>query len=146
MIPPVVKFKKLDDAAQIPDYQHSGDSGMDLRSLYPDLISPGEIAMISTGLSVQLPANFEGQIRPRSGLAAKFGVTVLNSPGTVDFGYTGELKVLLINHSKKDFEIKAGDRIAQFVICPVAQAYILTIDDIEASSRGSGGFGSTGVS
>lgn len=107
-------------------------------------LAPGKTAMVPTGLSMALPQGFEAQIRPRSGLAAKFGVTVLNSPGTVDSDYRGEVKVILINHGPEAFEINRGDRIAQMVIAPVTQGILQETDALPDTERGEGGFGSTG--
>lgn len=145
---PVVKFKKLTESATIPTYAHESDSGMDLYSDQYRILAPKSRALISTGLSMVLPEGYEGQIRPRSGLANQCGITVLNSPGTIDCGYRGEIKVLLINHSTLDFQINKGLRIAQLVIAPIKQAQIEVIEDADElpkSDRGTNGWGSTGA-
>ena len=110
----------------------------------PLILPPGKYAMVPTGLAIALPPGFEAQVRPRSGLAAKHGVTVLNSPGTVDADYRGEINVILINHGEAPFPIRRGERIAQMVIAPVTQAQLVAVTSLSATDRGSGGFGSTG--
>ena len=139
-----IKVLKLADTAQLPAYAHEGDSGMDLCAIAPTQIPPGETALIKTGLAIELPAGTEAQVRPRSGLALKHAVTVLNTPGTVDAGYRGEIAVILINHGKQIFHVEAGMRIAQMVICPVIRANIEFATALSDSHRGQGGFGSTG--
>ena len=132
----------------LPSYQSAGAAGLDLLAAVPQdaplELAPGSYAMIPTGLTIALPSGFEAQVRPRSGLAAKHGVTVLNSPGTVDADYRGEVCVLLINHGKEGFTIRRGERIAQMVIAPVVQAQLAVVTAIAPTARGSGGFGSTG--
>lgn len=130
----------------LPQYETSLSAGMDLRAnlTEPTVLQPGERALISTGLSIALPAGFEAQIRPRSGLAFKNGVTVLNSPGTIDADSRGEIKVLLINHGATDFVIHDGERIAQMVIAAYSQVNWELSMELDTTSRGSGGFGSTG--
>lgn len=132
----------------LPRQQTSGAAGLDLAAaLGPDEvmeIAPGDYAMIPTGLAIALPEGYEAQIRPRSGLAAKFGITVLNSPGTVDADYRGEIKVLLINHGKASFAIRRGERIAQMVIAPVSAVELIEMETLDATQRGAGGHGSTG--
>ncbi|MEO1927689.1 MAG: dUTP diphosphatase [Nautiliaceae bacterium] len=140
-----LKIKKLNQEALIPSYQTKEAAGFDLHSVDEVVIKKGERKLISTGLAFEIEKGYEVQIRPRSGLAFKHGVSVLNSPGTIDSDYRGEIKVLLINLGDKDFEIKKGDRIAQAVIAPVVQAKILEVDELSSTERGSGGFGSTGV-
>jgi len=140
-----LKIKKLNQEALIPSYQTEEAAGFDLHSVDEVIIKKGERKLISTGLAFEIEKGYEVQIRPRSGLAFKHGVSVLNSPGTIDSDYRGEIKVLLINLGDKDFEIKKGDRIAQAVIAPVVQAKILEVDELSSTERGSGGFGSTGV-
>jgi len=136
---------------QDPEYQTAGSSGFDLRANLekPMTLASGETAIVPTGLFFEIPDNFEIQVRPRSGLAAKHGITVLNSPGTIDADYRGELKVILINHSKEDFVIEHGERIAQAVISTVTAKNIINlvrVDSIdENTERGAGGFGSTGT-
>lgn len=118
---------------------------MDLRSVEDLVLPPGKRSLIRTGLVMALPAGYEAQVRPRSGLALKHGVTVLNSPGTIDAGYRGEVGVILANHGEAPFEIKSGDRIAQLVIASVVSATVVEVAELAASERGEGGFGSTGV-
>lgn len=133
----------------LPAYETAGAAGMDLRAAVPEgeplTLRPGDRFPVQTGLAFALPEGFEGQVRPRSGLAAKAGVTCLNSPGTVDSDYRGEVKVILINHGPEDFVIRRGDRIAQLVIAPVAQAAWDEVETLDETKRGHGGFGSTGV-
>ena len=132
----------------LPAYETAGSAGMDLRAAVaqdaPVTLKPGQRDMIPTGLAIALPPGFEAQVRPRSGLAAKNGVTCLNSPGTVDSDYRGEVKVILVNLGKEDFVIRRGDRIAQMVIAPVTQAAWLEVRSLDGTARGAGGFGSTG--
>ena len=130
----------------VPQYQTPGSAGCDLTSAEKYTLKPGEYYLFKTGIYLEIPDGYEGQIRPRSGLALKHGVTVLNAPGTIDSDYRGEVKVLLINHSKKDFEVSNGDRIAQLVFSKVEQAQFVLKNDVSSTDRGSGGFGSTGVS
>lgn len=139
-----VKIKKLDSKAVIPVYQTEEAAGFDLHSIEDKVLQAQERALIKTGLSVALPSGSELQIRPRSGLALKHGITVLNSPGTVDSDYRGEVMVLLINHGTEAFEIKVGERIAQGVVAHVTQAMFEEVDDLDQTVRGAGGFGSTG--
>lgn len=131
-----------------PAYQSADAAGLDLLAAIPAetplLLQPGKHAMVPTGLSIALPRGFEAQVRPRSGLAAKHGITVLNSPGTVDADYRGEINVLLINHGDAPFPILRGERIAQMVIAPVVQAQLVAVTTLSETDRGSGGFGSTG--
>lgn len=133
----------------LPKYETDGAAGMDLLAAVaeeaPVTIEPGKRAMVPTGLAIALPLGFEAQVRPRSGLAAKHGLTVLNSPGTVDCDYRGEVKVILINLGDEAFTIKRGERIAQMVIAPVTQAKWEERDSLSETARGAGGFGSTGV-
>ena len=132
----------------LPAYQSADAAGLDLVAAVPDdapmVLAPGKHAMIPTGLTIALPSGYEAQVRPRSGLAAKHGVTVLNSPGTVDADYRGEIGVLLINHGDAPFPIRRGERIAQMVIAPVVQVEFVPSASLPATDRGSGGFGSTG--
>ncbi|MBP5228362.1 MAG: dUTP diphosphatase [Kiritimatiellae bacterium] len=139
-----VSFKRLNPQATLPTYAHPGDAGMDLCACEQTLILPGERKLVHTGLAMALPPGTEGQVRPRSGLALKHGVTVLNAPGTIDEGYRGELCVILINHGDQPFAIEPGMRIAQLIIAPVARAAIELCDALPESDRGTGGFGSTG--
>lgn len=133
----------------LPSYESDGAAGMDLRAALGDgeslTLAPGAQAMVPTGLAMALPVGYEAQVRPRSGLAAKHSVTVLNSPGTIDSDYRGEVKVLLINHGSSPFKIERGERIAQMVIAPVTQGIWTKVDALSQTDRGAGGFGSTGV-
>lgn len=140
-----LKIKKLTKTAITPCYAHQNDAGLDLFSDESRILAPGEFGMIKTGIAIGLMPGTEAQIRPRSGLAAKHGITVLNSPGTVDEGYRGEICVILINHSKIDFEIKNGMKIAQMVIAPVMKVKTEEKDELSITKRGEGGFGSTGI-
>ena len=140
----VLKIKKLSEDAIIPFYAHPGDAGLDLFSVEEVTIEPGKRKLVATGISIELPKNTEAQVRPRSGLALKYGVTVLNSPGTIDEGYRGEIKVILINHGEEAFKINKGDKIAQMVIMPVLTVGIEEVEILNDSERGEGGFGATG--
>lgn len=140
-----VKFRKINPSAILPSYAHPGDAGMDLCSVEELVIPSGGRAMVHTGLSMMLPLGYEAQVRPRSGLALKRGVTVLNSPGTIDEGYRGEICVILANFGEEPFAIGKGDRIAQMVIAPCTRAEIVQVDALDDTERGVGGFGSTGV-
>jgi dUTP pyrophosphatase len=132
----------------LPAYQTAEAAGLDLMAAVansePITLAPGQYALVPTGLAIALPPAHEAQVRPRSGLAAKHGVTVLNSPGTIDADYRGEIKVILINHGAAPFVIKRGERIAQMVIAPVVQAALVPVATLSATGRGAGGFGSTG--
>ncbi|RMH55747.1 MAG: dUTP diphosphatase [Candidatus Hydrogenedentota bacterium] len=145
--PPVkVRVKRLYPEARIPEPAHFGDSGVDLRSCIEDIsLPPGQRAIIPTGLAFEIPVGYEIQIRPRSGLAAKKGLTCLNAPGTIDSGYRGEVKVILYNSSRENVLIRKGDRIAQAVLARVERIEWEETDALTESSRGTGGFGSTGV-
>jgi dUTP pyrophosphatase len=140
-----VKILKLHDLAVVPEYKHDGDSGLDLYSIEEQILQPGDVKLIQTGIAIELPEGTEAQIRPRSGLALKHSVTVLNTPGTVDASYRGEIGVILINHGKNPFHVQQGMRIAQMVITPVIKAEIEQVNSLDETTRGSGGFGSTGV-
>ena len=141
-----VLMKKLSHKAPIPNYNTEGSSGMDLMALTEDkiVIKPNKSALVPTGLSVAIPNDTEIQIRPRSGLAAKSSISVLNTPGTIDSDYRGELKVILFNHGDKEFIINNGDRIAQMVLVPILKVQFEEVQDLPETIRGSGGFGSTG--
>ena len=142
-----ILIKRLSKDVALPKYETDGSSGLDLAA-YTDKqikILPGKSEIISTGLAVAIPKNFEIQIRPRSGLAAKSQISVLNTPGTIDADYRGELKVILINLSDKVFVVEKGLRIAQMVLCPVVKATLKEVTDLENTERGSGGLGSTGI-
>lgn len=144
-----VDLKQLPHGAdfQLPDYATAQSAAVDLQAAIDDtlVIAPGKRAMVETGIAIALPAGFEAQVRPRSGLAAKNGVTVLNSPGTIDADYRGEIKVILINHGDEAFTIERGMRIAQLVVAPVTQVAWNAVADLDETARGAGGFGSTGV-
>jgi dUTP pyrophosphatase len=142
-----ILIKRLSKNIPLPKYETEGSSGMDLAANIEQAIEikPGKSVIIPTGLALSIPKNYEIQIRPRSGLASKNQVSVLNTPGTIDADYRGELKVILINLSDKIFKIEKGLRIAQMVLCPVIKAVLKEVDELEETKRGSGGFGSTGV-
>jgi dUTP pyrophosphatase len=144
-----ILIKKLEHAKNLPlpNYESVSAAGMDLRAanLEPIVIDPGKRILIPTGLKIALPEGYEAQIRPRSGLAIKSGITMLNTPGTIDADYRGEVKVIAINHGKDKFVVKHGDRIAQMVIAPVVQFPVVEVDELNETDRGEGGFGSTGV-
>ena len=142
-----ILIKRLSKNIPLPKYETDGSSGMDLAANIDQEIeiNPGKSAVIPTGLAVSIPKNYEIQIRPRSGLAAKNQISVLNTPGTIDADYRGELKVILINLSEKKFKVEKGLRIAQMVLCPVVKAILKEVDELEETKRGSGGFGSTGI-
>jgi dUTP pyrophosphatase len=147
---PTIPIRRLPHAQglPLPAYETGGAAGMDLRAAVADeaplVLKPGAREMVPTGLAFAVPAGFEAQVRPRSGLAAKAGITCLNTPGTIDSDYRGEVKVILINLGPEDFTIRRGDRIAQLVIAPVVQAQWQEVADLDETSRGAGGFGSTG--
>ena len=146
-----VTFKLLPhfDGLEVPAYESDAAAGVDLRAAVekdaPIELKPGERVLVPTGLAMELPDNFEAQIRPRSGLAIKNGITALNSPGTIDADYRGEVKIILINHGQEIFTIERGMRIAQMVIAPIVQARFHVSDELSETKRGTGGFGSTGV-
>ena len=137
--------RRIDPAAQLPTYAHPGDAGMDVRSIEELTLQPGDRALVHTGLVFQLPPDAEAQVRPRSGLALKHGVTVLNSPGTIDAGYRGEIGVILINLGREPFKVEVGMKIAQVVVARVDFAEVEEVSVTDATERGTGGFGSTGV-
>jgi dUTP pyrophosphatase len=137
------------EGLDLPEYESKGAAGMDLRAAIeegaPLVLAPGKRALVPTGFVFEIPEGFEGQVRPRSGLAFKHGITCLNSPGTIDSDYRGEVKVLLVNLGEEDFTVTRGMRIAQILIAPVSQARVVEIAEASETSRGAGGFGSTGV-
>lgn len=143
---PIVKFIKTCPEAKLPEYAegHTTDSGADIFASEHYFIGSGEIVMVATGLKIELPAGYEGQVRSKSGLAAKYGVHVLNSPGTIDEGYRGDLKVILRNAGKTTFEINPGDKIAQLVVAPYIQVRFEAVEALSETDRGENGFGSTG--
>ncbi len=140
-----IKYIPLREGAHIPQKAHEDDAGFDLYASEAFLLKAHCYGCVPTALSIELPEGYEAQVRPRSGLAAKHGVTVLNAPGTIDAGYRGEVKVILINHGEEDFEITAGMRIAQLVISPVLPARFVEAVSLAESTRGEGGFGSSGT-
>ena len=140
----VLKVKKLTAGAILPGYAHAGDAGMDLCAIEDADLKPGESRLVRTGIAIELPAGTEAQVRPRSGLALKHGITVLNTPGTIDEGYRGEVGVILINHGRADFAVCKGMKIAQMVIQPVLRVEVKEESALSDTARASGGFGSTG--
>jgi dUTP pyrophosphatase len=144
-----LRVARLRPDASLPSYATEDSAGLDLAACVdePVVIPPSGFARVPTGLALTLPQGFEGQVRPRSGLAAKHGVTVLNAPGTIDADYRGEIQVLLVNHGRESFTITSGDRIAQLVVAPVARVHVEAIEaaELDETTRGAGGFGSTGV-
>ena len=142
-----ILIKRLSKEISLPKYETAGSSGMDLAANIAGNINidPGKTAIIPTGLALSVPKGFEVQIRPRSGLAAKKKISVLNTPGTIDSDYRGEIKVILINLGQEAFKVEKGLRIAQMVVCPVVQAQIKEVEDLSETERGKGGFGSTGI-
>ncbi|MAK12744.1 MAG: dUTP diphosphatase [Candidatus Pelagibacter sp.] len=142
-----VLIKKLNSSVNIPEYKTAGSSGLDLEAFIHEnlILKPNQTVIVPTGLSIAIDNNLEIQIRPRSGLAVKSNISVLNTPGTIDADYRGEIKVILINLGEKDFIIKKGDRIAQMVICPIIKAEIEVVNELPETLRGNSGFGSTGV-
>ena len=145
----VIKIKRLESSTDLPlpDYETEGSSGMDIRASVrePVLMEPGEIKLIPTGMAVSIPPGYEGQIRPRSGLALKHGVGLINSPGTIDSDYRGEIAIIMINWGEKSFTIRRGDRIAQMIISKVHRADLVEVDDLDSTKRGDGGFGHSGI-
>jgi len=143
----IIQLKKLSNSVLIPKYETPGSSGMDIAAHINEsiVINPGERALVPTGFSLAIPKGHEVQIRPRSGLAAKKSITVLNTPGTIDADYRGEIKVILINLGKDKFIVENGERIAQIVVCPIAQVQLEEVKELSETDRGSGGFGSTGT-
>lgn len=140
-----LKIKRINDKAIIPNYAHEGDAGLDLYSVDEIMVSPGERALIHTGIQIELPKNTEAQIRPRSGLALKNGITTLNSPGTIDEGYRGEVGVILINHGNEVFKVEEGMKIAQMVIKPVFKVNVIESNELSNTERSENGFGSSGI-
>ena len=141
-----VLFKRLNQKAKLPSYKTSGSSGMDLMACVdePITIKPNESMLIPTGIAIAIPEDTEVQIRPRSGLAAKSNISVLNTPGTIDSDYRGEIKIILFNHGKEEFVINSNDRIAQMILMPIIKAEFEEVENLPKTLRGSGGFGSTG--
>lgn len=141
----ILQIKKLHPNAILPQYAHPGDAGLDLYAVEAVTLEPGQTGLVATGIAIALPPNSEAQIRPRSGLALKHSLTVLNSPGTIDEGYRGEIKIILINHGSVAFAVTPGMRIAQMVICPVIYATIQEVNELGDTIRGASGFGSSGT-
>ncbi len=144
----ILRVEQLADAQDLPapSYMTEQAAGMDLRAavVAPVTLAPGEFALVPTGIRVAIPAGYEGQVRPRSGLAARHGVTMVNAPGTIDADYRGEVCVVLINHGREPFTVNRGDRIAQLLIAPVAHAQVELVERLDNTARGDGGFGHTG--
>ena len=142
-----ILIKRISSKVQIPKYETSGSSGMDISAFINNeiLLGPSEKKLIPTGIKLKIPEGYEIQIRPRSGLAAKNDVSVLNTPGTIDSDYRGEIKVILFNHGKNNFKVENGLRIAQMVLCPVVKAEMSEVEYLDETDRGEAGFGSTGV-
>lgn len=140
-----VKFKKTHPDAVLPAYAKPGDAGLDVCACEAATLRPGEWCLVRTGLVMELPPGTEAQMRPRSGLALKYGVTLLNTPGTIDEGYRGEVGVILINLGQEEFAVRPGMRVAQMVIAPVLRVETSEVAEVSASARGGGGFGSTGA-
>lgn len=146
MVPNVkIKVRRLHSEVELPKYETTGSVGMDLRSQCSFYLEPGDRVAVPTGLAFEIPEGFEAQIRPRSGLAVKKGVTVINAPGTIDQDYRGEVCVPIVNHGDETVRIDIGDRIAQIVFAPVARAELEEVEELTDTKRGTGGFGSTGV-
>ncbi|AGX44972.1 dUTP diphosphatase [Clostridium saccharobutylicum] len=141
----ILKIRKINDKAILPNYAHEGDAGLDLYAVEGLVLNPGERGLVHTGIQIELPRNTEAQIRPRSGLALKNGITTLNSPGTIDEGYRGEIGVILINHSQEVFKVDQGMKIAQMVIKPVFKVNVVEETELSNSERSERGFGSSGI-
>ena len=140
-----IPIKRLDDRLPVPAHAHAGDGGVDLYAREAVELGPGERAMVATGIAVAIPEGHAGFVTPRSGLAARHGISVVNGPGLVDAGYRGEIKAVLVNLSDETFQIERGDRIAQLVVIPVAVQEFVEVDELPSTGRGAGGFGSTGA-
>ena len=144
---PIIEFHLADKNAKLPSYETTGSAGMDISAILNSNLEPGNREMIRTGLHCAIPVGWQLEVRPRSGLAFRHGISIVNSPGTIDSDYRGEICVILINHSSADFKIEAGDRIAQLVVMPAVQAGMVIakdFDDLSKTERGEGGFGHTG--
>ena len=146
MSEPILEFKRLSSHAQVPAYQSEHAAGLDLHAAIdgPLVIAPGSIELVSCGFAMAIPPGWEAQVRPRSGLATKHGISMPNTPGTIDADYRGEVRVPLINHGKESFTVENGMRVAQMVIAPVARVKVEVVEELDATARGTGGFGSTG--
>ncbi|MEO1340903.1 MAG: dUTP diphosphatase [Cyanobacteria bacterium J06635_13] len=139
-----LKIKLLHESAIMPSYAHPGDAGLDLFAIARQEILPAETRLIKTGIAIALPQGYEAQIRPRSGLALKYSVTVLNSPGTIDAGYRGEIGIIMINHGKKAFLVVPGMKVAQMIVTSFIQTKVIAVKDLDSTTRGERGYGSTG--
>ncbi len=140
-----LKIKKINEKAVIPNYAHEGDAGLDLYAVEKLVLNPGERGLVHTGIQIELPKNTEAQIRPRSGLALKNGITTLNSPGTIDEGYRGEIGVIIINHGQETFVVEEGMKIAQMIVKPVYRVNVVETEELSDSERKANGFGSSGT-
>jgi dUTP diphosphatase len=144
-----LKVKRLsgNEDMALPEYETESASGLDLRAAVKEelAVNPGEIKLVPTGIAVSIPQGYEGQVRPRSGLALRYGIGMVNSPGTIDSDYRGEIGLIVINWGRETFLIRRGDRIAQMVIAPVSKAEVIEVDDLDSTSRGEGGFGHSGI-
>jgi len=146
-VAPVLKLRRVAQRGpplELPSYHSDGAAGLDLRADEACTLAPGERRLVPTGLALELPPGHEGQVRPRSGLAAKHGIGMVNAPGTIDQDYRGEVGVILVNHGREPFEVRRGERIAQLVVAPVTRVEIVLVDELADTTRGQGGFGSTG--
>ncbi|MGG7176644.1 dUTP diphosphatase [Clostridium paraputrificum] len=141
----LLKVEKVNEKAIIPNYAHEGDAGLDVYSVEKLILNPGERGLVHTGIKIELPKNTEAQIRPRSGLALKHGISLVNSPGTIDEGYRGEIGVIMINHSNEAFVVEEGMKIAQMVIKPVWRVEVEEVNSLTDSERGEKGYGSSGI-
>jgi dUTP pyrophosphatase len=140
-----IKVQKIKDTAIIPKYAHEGDAGVDLYSTEEYLIKPGERVLVSTGIKIAIPPGHEAQIRPKSGLALKHGLSIVNTPGTIDSGYRGEVGIIIINLGKEEYKIETGKKVAQMVINQVEEATFEEVKELDETTRNQGGFGSTGL-
>ena len=140
-----IKIKKIKESAILPHYAHNGDAGFDLYSTEDYVLRPGQRVLVSTGLCMTIPGGYEGQIRPKSGLALNYGISVCNTPGTIDSGYRGEIAVIAINHGNEEFKIGKGTKIAQIIFNRVEEAEFEEVDELDNTKRGEEGFGSTGL-
>lgn len=140
-----LKIKRVHSEAILPNYANYGDAGLDLYSVEEKLILPGETVLVDTGIQIALPENTEAQIRPRSGLALKHSITLLNTPGTIDYGYRGNIGVIMINHGREEFLVKKQMKIAQMVIAPVLKVTVRETEELSITERGKSGFGSSGI-
>ncbi|MBU4284189.1 MAG: dUTP diphosphatase [Nanoarchaeota archaeon] len=140
-----IKIRKIKENAILPHYAHEGDAGVDIYSTEDYVLKPGQRILVSTGLIMDIPKGYEGQIRPKSGLALKHGITTCNNPGTIDSGYMGEIRVIVINHGAEEFKIEKGTKIAQMVFNKIEKAEFEEVEKLDDTKRGQGGFGSTGL-